>query len=61
MKAEIKKNGNLPEHIYERLDAVLDESQDPQVVASYILREFTLSEVETVIQILLENLSNTSK
>ena len=59
MRIEIKtKNPQLPEYIYEKLDAVLMESTSPERLTPYVFGEFTIYQMEKVVQILLEELKH---
>ena len=56
MRIDLKENLQLPDHIYERLEAVLEESNKAENVVPYIFGEFKVAELEKVTQILLETI-----
>jgi len=56
MKIDLKENLQLPDHIYDRLEAVLMESNKAENVVPYVFGEFKMYELEKVTQILLETI-----
>jgi peptidyl-tRNA hydrolase len=56
MKVKLKENLQLPSHIFDRLDAVLSESNKAENIVPYVFGEFKISELEKVTQILLETI-----
>ena len=58
MRIDLKKNLQLPDHLYERLESVLEESNKAENVVPYIFGEFKMYELEKVTQILLETIQD---
>ena len=56
MRIDLKENLQLPDHIYDRLEAVLEESNKAENVVPYIFGEFRMYELDKVTQILLETI-----